>query len=182
VVSAELSGLEVGRVVGGVLEVGVGKYDRAAAVMMEAIRSHDDLLGGVVRTVREHRHPGARPHLLNRLARDRWLRSMLVADPALVGARSLRPVEPTVARLDLVEPMPALALGEDALGRPLVVACSVGVDLNLVPLAADARARDLPDAELLLVTPARDQYPSTRALAARLRRPARLVAVEGVWP
>lgn len=182
VVGAELDGLEVGRVVDGRLELGVGKHDRAAAAMMETIRDPDDLLDGIVRTVRRHRRPDARPHLLNRLARERWLRSALVADPSLVGAAELRPVEPPVARTDLVEPMPAVAVGRRRDGTPLVVACSVGVDLNLVPVAADARARDLPAGELLLVTPARDQYPSSRVIAGRLLRPAELVALEGPWP
>ena len=99
-----------------------------------------------------------------------------------MGAADLRPVEPPIARADLVEAMPAVAVGRRLDGAPLVVACSVGVDLNLVPLAADVRARDLPDADLLLVTPARDQYPSSRALAARLRRPAELVVHDGPWP
>jgi hypothetical protein len=150
--------------------------------MMEAIRDPGDLLAGIVGTVRRHRRVGARPHLLNRLARERWLRASLVADPGQVGAAELRPVEPPIARADLVEAMPAVAVGRRLDGAPLVVACSVGVDLNLVPLAADVRARDLPDADLLLVTPARDQYPSSRALAARLRRPAELVVSDVPWP
>ena len=182
VVGAELDGLEVGRVVDSRLELGVGKHDRAAAAMMETIRDPGDLLVGIVGTVRRHRQSGARPHLLNRLARERWLRSALVAEPALVDAAELRPVEPPIARTDLVEPMPAVAVGRRRDGTPLVVACSVGVDLNLVPLAADVRARDLPGGELVLVTPVRDQYSSTRAVAARLLRPAELVAQEGPWP
>ncbi|MEA3217288.1 MAG: hypothetical protein QOJ19_3444, partial [Acidimicrobiia bacterium] len=75
-----------------------------------------------------------------------------------------------------------IAIGADVDGRPLVVACSVGVDLDLVPVAADARARDLPDAELLLVSPPRDQYPAVAGLAARLRQPARMISYEGDWP
>jgi hypothetical protein len=182
IVTAELDGLEVGRVVGGVLELGVGKHDRAAAAMMETIRDPKDLLAGIVATVRRHRRTGAPPHLLNRLARERWQRSALVAEPSLIGAAQLRPVEPPIVRADLVEAMPAVAIGGRPDGTPLVVACSVGVDLDLVPLAADVRARDLPAADLVLVTPARDQYPSSRALAARLLHPAELVAHEGPWP
>jgi hypothetical protein len=182
VVMAEILGLEVGRVVNGVLELGVGKHDRAAAAVMEVVHSPDDMLEAIVGAVRRHRHPGARPHLLNRLARQRWLRASLVADPARVGASSLVPVEPAFARPNLVTPVPAIARGFDDNGRPLVVACSVGVDLDLVPVAADARGRDLPDAELVLVTPPRDQYPVVRGLAARLRSPARMVALDGDWP
>jgi hypothetical protein len=182
VVMAEILGLEVGRVVNGTLELGVGKHDRAAAALMEAVRSRDDVLGAIVEAVRRHRNPEALPHLLNRLARQRWLRASLVADPARIGASSLVPVEPPAPRPNLVSPAPAIAIGEDVDGRPLVVACSVGVDLDLVPVAADARARDLPDAELLLVAPPRDQYPAVAGLAARLRQPARMISDEGDWP
>ncbi len=58
---------------------------------------------------------------------------------------------------------------------------SAGIDLDLVPTAADARLLLDPDAELLVVVPARDAHPVTRALAARLHRPARLVPLDGDW-
>jgi hypothetical protein len=63
----------------------------------------------------------------------------------------------------------------------VVVACSVGIDLDLVPSAADARLLLDPDAELLVVVPERDAHPVTRALAARLRHPATVVPLEGDW-
>lgn len=182
VVMAEILGLEVGRVVNGTLELGVGKHDRAAAAVMEVVHSPGDMREAIVTTVRRYRHPGALPHLLNRLARQRWLRATVVAEPDRIGASALVPVEPPSARPNLVTPAPAIARGTDRDGNPLIVACSVGVDLDLVPVAADARGRDLPDAELVLVSPARDQYPAVRGLAARLRAPARMVALEGDWP
>ncbi|MPY95650.1 MAG: hypothetical protein GEV08_22105 [Acidimicrobiia bacterium] len=189
VVLAEILGLEVGRVVpdeaapsGWALEVGVGKNDRAASVVMGALRSAEDAVRNVVEVVGAHRRPGAAPHLLNRLARPRWLRASVLGDPGLVGATSLAPLEPPLPRQNLIDPVPALAAGQGPDGAPIVVACSVGVDLEAVPIAADARDRYAPDADLVLVTPARDQYPPLRRAAALLRRPARLVAVEGPWP
>ncbi len=189
VVMAEVLGLEIGRVVpdstaqgGWVLEVGVGKNDRAASVLMEAVRPKEAALLDVVELVHTHRRPDASPHLLNRLARPRWLRDTLLADPGAVGATSLVAVEAARPRLNLVDAAPALALGVRPDGTAVVVACSVGVDLEALPSAADARDRLAPDAELVLVTPARDQYPTLRRLAELLLPPARLVAHEGDWP
>ena len=62
-----------------------------------------------------------------------------------------------------------------------VVVASVGVDIDLVPLAADARALVAPEAELVLALPARDVHRATTGLASTLVRPARVVAIEGDW-
>jgi hypothetical protein len=66
-------------------------------------------------------------------------------------------------------------------GRPLVVVTSVGVDLDLVPTAADVRLATAADARVVLVVPERDDVPATRALAGRLREPAEVVSVPGNW-
>lgn len=187
VVIAEVRGLEVGRVVpdaggGWILEVGVGKHDRAATAIMEAVRDAGEVRRSVIDVVDLQRRPEASPHLLNRLARQRWLRAQLLADPSLVQARTLTAMEAPLPRESIVDPAPAIAAGHAADGTALVVACSVGVDLDLVPTAADARARHDPHAELVIVTPPRDQYPVLRTLAAALTVPARLVALAGDWP
>jgi len=187
VVMAELNGLEVGRVVpdtegaGVHLEVGVGRYDREAAQIMEQLREASDVRADVLDVVRSHRRADQPPHLLNRLARQRWLRARLLSDPVLVGAAGLEPLEPPVPRDNLIDPVPALAAGTTADGRTLVVACAVGVDAESVPTAADARHRFDPDAELVFVCPTRDQYPVIRDLVAGLVGQARLVAVDGEW-
>jgi hypothetical protein len=62
-----------------------------------------------------------------------------------------------------------------------VVVFSVGIDLDLVPAAADARLALDPDARLLLVVPERDEHPTTRALASSLRAPAEIVTVSRDW-
>jgi hypothetical protein len=77
--------------------------------------------------------------------------------------------------------LPALAAGTDGDGRPVVVAASVGVDLDLLPAAGDARAAIDPTARLIVVLPERDALPVTRRLAARLRPAAELVTVAGDW-
>jgi hypothetical protein len=104
-----------------------------------------------------------------------------VSEPARVGLADLRPIAPAVPRPNLRDPAVAMALGEDSDGSPVVVACSVGIDLDLVPAAADARLSSAPEARLLLVVPARDAHPVTRDLAARLARPAEVVPLDGDW-
>lgn len=185
VVLAEIDGLEVGRVTDGpngpTLEVGVGRFDREAAAVMEAVRGHDELTTGILAAVRTHRRTDASPHLLNRIGRARWLRADLVADPGRVGAVTLAVVEPPLPRDNLLDPVPAAALGRSGTGAVVVVA-SVGVDLDLLPTAADTRERHDPTAELVVVVPPRDRYPVVDDLAALLRQPARVVTVAGSWP
>ena len=42
-------------------------------------------------------------------------------------------------RTNLSDAVPCVATGLDPDGRPVVVVCSVGIDLDVVPFAADAR-------------------------------------------
>ena len=84
-------------------------------------------------------------------------------------------------RPNLRDPSIAIALGVDPSGVQVVVGCSVGVHLDLVPAAADARALLAPDARLLLVVPERDAHPVTVALAQRLVAPAEVVPLAGDW-
>lgn len=192
VVRGEILGLEVARIVhgtstGGVpldepmLEVGVGHADREMTAVIHAGLSPVHQLERVKEIVHAHRRPGAEPHPLNQLAPERWLRALLVADPGRIGLASLRPADPAVPRPNLRDRAVAVAVGRDQQGADVVVATSVGVDLDLVPAAADARATHAPDARLLLVVPERDAHPLTRALAGRLRRPAEVVTVPDRW-
>jgi len=185
-VRGELRGLEVARiVVDGAgearIEVGVGRHDREAFALLHGDLPPADALAAVVERVRLHRAPGAEPHPLGRMAAERWLRSVVVGDPALAGARSLLPVEPTIARDSVKDIAPAVAVGTSTGGESIVVVCSTGIDLDLVPAAADARLAHAPQADLVLVVPARDAHPVTTRLASGLVRPARVVTVEGDW-
>ncbi|MBX3312866.1 MAG: hypothetical protein KF906_00985 [Actinobacteria bacterium] len=187
VLLGELRGLEVARVVDADdagatrVEAGVGRFDREAGAMMRAGMSESDSLDHVVDVVGPLRSAGAARHPMNQLVRERWLRSVLVADPALVDAAELRPVGSAVPRANLTEAGVASAVGVDPAGAPVVVTCSVGVDLDAVPSAADDRLSHAPDARLLLVVPAADAAPITRELVDLLAIPAELVTVGDDW-
>lgn len=192
IVRGEVNGLEVARIVHGQttagepiheprLEVGVGQADRELTGMLHGELSPVAQLDRVREIVRRHRAPGAPPHPLNKLVPERWLRARLVAEPARIGLARLRSAQPAIPRHNLRDTDIAVATGETVDGEPVVVACSVGIDLGLVPAAADARLALEPGARLLLVVPARDAHPVTRDLAARLQAPAELVAVAGDW-
>lgn len=185
VLVGEYEGLEVARVlaVGGEawLEVGVGQADREYDEAFHGASSSVQRIRRVVDVVRQHRRPGAPHHPLNRLGRERWLRAHLLAHPELVGARELAPVAPLRPRQGLKQGLPAPAVGADVQGRPLVVVASVGVDLDLVPEAADLRDRHDPAARLLIAVPPRDRIPPVERLVARLAGEAELVGVDPPW-
>ncbi len=183
VLAGEVRGLEVCRVVDDPvsgeprLDVGIGVHDREAFAIMHGNVPPVEALTGVVDTVVEHRRLDAPPHPFNRLARERLLRWELVRDPALVGANALWPTAPPIARTNLKDPVPCVAGGTAERGA-LVVVCSVGVDLDLIPFAADARlmaeADRNDDVRLVVVTPPRDRVKVTEQLAGLLRRPCEL--------
>jgi hypothetical protein len=186
VLTGEVLGLEVARLVadpdGWRLEVGVGRHDRQAHRMLYPHRSVEAGLAEVVGAVRRLRRPGVRTQLANTVAAERWLRAVVVAHPDLIGARRLEPVPPPVARTDLRLPTPAPAAGVGRDGAPLMVVCSTGVDLDLVPSAADARLADGRDGvKLVLAVPPGDDHPRTRQLAAALADPAEVVTVPAEW-
>lgn len=190
-ITAEVLGLEVARLVrwpvevGGDgalhLEAGVGRFDRDAVASTHADLPPEVALDRAVDMVRAHRRPGAAVHPIGLLARERWLRRTVLADPALVGAAQLHPVEMTTTRAGLKDAHPAAALGVDLEGRPVLVVCSTGVDLSLVPLAADTRALHEPDAALVLALADRDRHPATERLSSMLVSPASVVAVAPEW-
>ena len=186
VITGEVLGLEIARVVvdqegGAALEVGVGRHDREAFQMVHGDVPTRDALASVITTVRENRRAGTEAHPLHRLAPERWVRSVLVERPDLVGARRLEPVDAVLPRESVKDVVAACLVGEDDAGAPLVVACSVGVDLDLVPTAAEIRDLHAPDARLLLAVPERDDHPVTRRIAARLRRPAEIAVLPEDW-
>jgi hypothetical protein len=187
VLVGEVLGLEVARVVLGAdgprLEVGVGRLDREATAELYAGVTDTEALAAVVDVVRHHRRPGAPPHPLNRLAPERWLRSMLLARPGLIDADHLAPMQPPLPRPNLKARSPAPAVGTAVGGNPLVAVCSTGIDLDLVPSAADVRlaAFGSDPARLVLVLPERDAHPVTRALAGMLAAPAEIVTVPDDW-
>ncbi|MEO7572048.1 MAG: hypothetical protein ABIX10_06385 [Acidimicrobiales bacterium] len=192
IVRGEVLGLEVARIVHGattagtpidepVLEVGVGHADRELTGMLHGNLPPATQLARVVEIVTQQRRADAERHPLNQLAPERWLRARLVNDPARLGLAELHAAPPAVPRPNLRDPAIAVAVGRAEDGADVVVACSVGIHLDLVPAAADARQALAPEARLLLVVPERDAHPVTRALAQRLTHPAEVVALEGDW-
>jgi hypothetical protein len=178
----EILGLEVARVVEPVdgpprLEVGVGRHDREAFAIIHGDLPTDAALAEVVASVRRYRRAEVPEHPLHRLAAERWLREVVTSDPALVGAATLDAAEGPVPRPNVKQAWPAVATGDG-----VVVVCSVGIDLDVVPFAADARlAAGDPGARLVLVVPARDDHRVTRELNGLLRVPADVVTVPDDW-
>lgn len=197
VVSGEVHGLEVCRVVddpdtgAARLEVGVGTHDREAFRMLHGDTPTAESLARVVETVAAERRVGVSPHPLNRLAAERLIRWQLLQSPELVGARSLVAAPPPVPRANLKDDVPCVAVGDDPDGRSVVVVCASGVDLDLIPYAADARLAalsaatsgvgvggDLELPRLVVATPSRDRIRLTGELAGLLRQSVEFVSVD----
>jgi hypothetical protein len=184
-VLAEVLGLEIARLEragsGWRVVVGVGAHDRLAQAELRPDEDPLEAAQRAVQVVRRWRRAGVARHPANTLARERWLRAVLVGHPALVDAERLAPAPPALTRSSLLDPSPAPALGRTPEGRAVVVVASAGIDPDLVPSAAHARAVLDADAELVVALPAADDHPLTRRLAAGLARPARVVAIPAGW-
>jgi hypothetical protein len=181
VLHGEVLGLEVARLIGGRLEIGVGRHDRAARAELDDQFGVGAALDQVVAAVASRRRPGAAPHPANRLARSRWLRSVVCAQPQLIGLGHLEAVAPPVPSTGVTDNSAVPAVGATSSGRAVVAVCSTGVDLDLVPTAADCRRRYAPAADLVLVMPDGDDQRVTVALASTLTRPAEIRTVPRFW-
>ncbi|MEM9202371.1 MAG: hypothetical protein AAGC53_11945 [Actinomycetota bacterium] len=183
ILRGEFAGLEVARILEGpdgpTLEAGVGRFDREAGVLLHGERSSGEALHDAVAQVRPHRTRGAVSHAVNRLARERWLRHLIVQEPALAGVSFPELVEPVPPRANLLDVAPASLLGRDGPRRVLVV-CSVGVDLGLVPAICDLVLVHQPD-EVRVALPARDRLPYVERLIARLPVPAQMLSISVPW-
>lgn len=163
----ELLGLEVARIVrwpretGGDdrlhIEAGVGRFDRDAAAAMHQGESPRTGLDRAIRMVSQRRHQGAPTEPLSILARSRWLRSVALADPSVVGAVTLAPVEATSTPDSVREERPAAALGSTPDGERVLVVFAAGGVLEMVPVAVDTRELQLPGGRLRLVLPPKDR-------------------------
>ena len=185
-IRGEILGLEIARVVTddtgeARIEVGVGRHDREAFTMVHGTLPTAEALASVVASVDRVRRPDAEPHPLRQMAPEGWLRQRLIDEPGLIGLLELRAAESTTPRESLTDSGAAIALGCTASGEDVVVACSVGIDLDLVPAAADARLALSPAARLVIVLPERDLHPATRRLASMLPRQAEFVTIAGDW-
>ena len=192
VISGEVCGLEVCRVVHGVgagsgevgeasaseLEIGVGAHDRETFKLLHGQTVTTESLRKVIAEVAARRVVGAQVHPLNQLARERMLRHMVCQSPQLVGAKSLQPVQPPQVRTNLKDVVPCCAVGASMTGEKMVVIFSMGVDPDVVSFGADARGQINGAAELVFAMPTRDILPAVERVVQLLRRPARLVGVD----
>ena len=182
VLIGEIGGLEVCRAVTDAdtgayrLEVGIGAHDREAFQLLHGDEPTETALTQFVASVAPHRAPGAVGHPLNRLARSRALRSRLEADPTLIGASRVVAADPPLARANVKDDVPCVAVA-DVDGTATTVVCSAGVDLDAVPYAVDARASTGIEPCLVAVAAGSD-LPIQHELAALVRAPLRVVAVQ----
>lgn len=185
VIVGEIAGLEVARIVsdenGERIEVGVGAHDREAFGLLHGDLPTAQAIEQVANVVRSHRLPGAEPHPLNRLGAERWLRAHLISHPERVGLTRLSAAAPPVKRTNLKEAVPAVARGTSDDGGETIVVCGVGIDLDLVPFAADARLLHNPEAQLKIVVPHRDAHQILRELVDRLLDPAEILGIDDGW-
>lgn len=93
----------------------------------------------------------------------------------------MEPVEPPLPWFDLPEAGAAPCLGLSDRGDAIVAVCSVGVDLDLIPTAADCRALHSPGAHLVVVVPEGDDVPILHEMSRLLSRPPAIVTVQSRW-
>lgn len=184
--AGEFRGLEIVRIVRAlddgepILEVGVGRFDRELTAMMHGDLPDATSIARVLDQLRHIRRPDGPTHPLATLVPERWLRHTLLDEPERIGCDDLFPAPTPNPRDRLRARGVAAAVGTRG-GKAVVVACTVGVDLEAVVLAADARLAVDPDATLLLAIPERDVLPVNAALVADLVRPAEIAPVRGPW-
>lgn len=187
VLMGEVAGLEVCRVVdddaAGTtrLEVGVGAHDREAFQMLHGDTPPVESLARVVASVAQHRIPGASQHPLNTLGAERLIRWRIEQEPELVGAEVVTPIPPPIPRENLKDPVPCVATGLADDGSTIVVVCSSGVDLDLIPYATDARlavSGERGNSRLVVAMPSRDRIPLVGEIADRLHHPLEFVSVD----
>ena len=181
---AEVAGLEVARIdhpgeEPATIEVGVGEADRELHTLVHSNMDSDTAVRRAVAMVAAERQRGSM-HPLARMAKERWLRSVLIDDPSSIGLASLTAVAPLVARSTVLGNVPSAAFGETPDGRPVVVVCSSGIDLDVVPEAVDYRQRDSPGADLWIVVPERDRHAVTESLV-KITRNCELLSIAPPW-
>ena len=137
-VRGEIAGLEVARVVvrdgDARIEVGVGRNDREAFAMVHGDVPTADALAGVVDAgAPAPARPAISTHPLARLAPERWLRSTWFVSRLWSAPRRLEADRADVAPREPEGSLAGHRRRATTDDEPVVVACSVGVDLDLVP-------------------------------------------------
>lgn len=186
VVVGEVRGLEICRVTDdadtGVvrLEVGMGAHDREAFAMVHGDLPTASALSDVVSSVSVHRADGAAPHPLNMFGAERLLRARVIEDPSIVDCKSVIAAEPPVARTNVKDPVPCVAMGENAEGERQILVFVSGVDLDVVPFALDAWHRLDRTANITVVMRDKDKVASIDRLAQLGVVPVKVLTLKGV--
>lgn len=162
------------------LEVGVGAADREAFQLLHGDRPTVEALAGVVHSVATYRNPVSPHHPLKRLGAERLLRWQVVQQPDLVGCTAVVVAEPPVARPNLKDPTPCVAIGTTPDGAQQRIVFTTGVVLDAVPFCVDVQS--MGDEPVLLALPQRDALPIIRRLADLLVTPIEIVEVEPSSP
>lgn len=181
IVRGELLGLEVSRVTDGIIQVGVGRFDREAGAMLRGTAVSTDALADALEQVAPHRTSTALPHPLNRIGRERWLRALAVADPTLIGLSEIAPVETVAERINLLDPFVAAAIGVDSDGATALAVFAAGLDTTALSHVADLVARHRPD-RVVVAIPEADMLPALTRLYPLLALPTTVVGMSAPWP
>jgi hypothetical protein len=139
------------------IRIGVGEADRELDNYLsrrpDMNRETDDRLRleRVISLVEMKRTDPAHP--LSRMARPRWLRSIVLDEPEMIELAELETAAPLRPHPGVFDREPSAAYS--LLDRVTVV-CSSGIDLDLLPEAVDYRERLDPGSRLMVVVPHRD--------------------------
>jgi hypothetical protein len=171
------------------LAVGVGRHDRLAQAMMYGTAHVVESLRTAVEAVKNFRNGAAGVHPANQLAPERWLREIVATNPWLGGfGPAEKPVCTAVSGTEptrLKRPTPAIllvdAINEEGAEVQAVLAVTVGVDLDAVSFAADARDFYRPNAPLHMVFPESSQVPAMELLCGALPRQVVFGTVPNTW-
>lgn len=181
----EVAGLEVARVtmLNGEpqLDIGVGRFDQELSAVAQADLPRREALERAADLVRLTRTPENGAHPMTRLARERWLRCQLIAEPGLVGATELEAAPGLWVRDGLRNVAPAAAVGVSDAGERLVVVCSAGVDTDLIPAAVELADAVDPEAQLVVALPKSDVLAGMQRVARLVARPVRIVGLAPPW-
>lgn len=170
VVVGEVRGLEICRVVDDEntgearIEVGIGAHDRETFALVHQERPIHESIASVVETVGAHRVQDAPFHPYNHIAPERFARWTAMRTPSALGFVSLTHVDPPTPRTNVKDSVPCVAIGEDGSGRTTAVVFVHGIDLDVVPFAADA-ALQHSCAEVMIVSRPQDVVSSLRMMA-----------------
>lgn len=176
----EILGLEVVRLSEGKVEVGVGKFDREAGLIMNAGRSLAEVLHAATEIVKSQRQPGKGFHPLSTLVRERWLRSEALLNPSSLDFESMEPIDPPEERLSLRDSASSAAMAKDKDGADVLVIFSVGVDIRIFSFIADLLFLESPD-RVEVIMPKKDIFKPITQILNKFVVPISVMGVRGPW-